>query len=68
MKINPDSLILSHTVLAGFIGSQTAGDPGPDRYYRNRNTLCGLLEEVNNLTMSEELDWSITFRFRDIEA
>ncbi len=31
-------------------------------------TLCGLLEEVNNLTMSEELDWSITFRFRDIEA
>jgi hypothetical protein len=30
--------------------------------------LCGLLEEVNNLTMSEELDWSITFRFRDIEA
>jgi len=32
------------------------------------NTLCSLLEEVNDLTMSEELDWRITFRFRDLEA
>jgi hypothetical protein len=32
------------------------------------NTLCRLPDEVNDLTMSEELDWRITFRFRDLEA
>jgi len=31
-------------------------------------TLCELLEEMNEVTMQEQQDWRITFKFRDIEA
>jgi hypothetical protein len=32
------------------------------------STLCGLLEEMNEVTLREQQDWRIIFRFREIEA
>ena len=38
------------------------------RAARSRKDLCDLLEEMNELTLREQQDWRIIFRFRDIEA
>ena len=35
---------------------------------KDLKTLCELLEEMNEVTMQEQQDWRITFKFRDIEA
>jgi hypothetical protein len=38
------------------------------RAAQNTKDLCNLLEEMNELTLREQQDWRIIFRFRDIEA
>ena len=35
---------------------------------QNKGDLCRLLEEMNELTLREQQDWRIIFRFRDLEA
>ena len=35
---------------------------------QNKVDLCRLLEEMNELTLREQQDWRIIFRFRDLEA
>ncbi|WOF17333.1 hypothetical protein F1737_08605 [Methanoplanus sp. FWC-SCC4] len=38
------------------------------RHVRDMGELCGVLEEMNEITLREQQDWRIIFRFRRIEA